>query len=665
MLDNSKPIGQALLELGLITRDQLDVALSLQQKRKETLGELLVSLRFVSEEDMLKFLSSRLQTRYITAERLARIRIAPNVLNMLPVSFAEQYQVLPILHDPDRNVLSVLMSQPQSTELVTLIARQAGAASVNGYLALRPTILAGIRKFYRGDTLAFSSVKGVALDAPAPQAQDNLPALEVEQAAEISRSTASIRPAASYGGPGTRPASSPNNPSLNRARSETAAVGDAGYIETINALVGLMELKPENMRGHSASVARFTKLLSEKLGVTGRDVFAGIVAAYFHDLGKKEHPHTTWINLTGEADIKRAKKLAGAPGRLFENAGLPPQTIAILDHLFERYDGKGFPDGLAGADIPLGSRIIALVDAYEELARNPAHNIRNLDEAVVMLRGMTGTHFDPEVFRIFEGVLNDMRKKPRVDARTGTGVLVVDANTNDAGTTDTKLTEAGYRVVRAAGPEEALTKLQSGAIAMVISEIAFGAGINGIDFCRQVKANPAYKAVPFIFVSRDDGSDTINTAFDAGADEFLSKPYRAEMLIAKVRRLLMRAPPDAGPAAANQEVRPVGGMSGSLKEVSLPDLLQLFSQGRKTGVLSVDGAGETGQIFLDNGDVINAEHRGITGEKAFYALVRIEEGHFVLRGDVPMPPREIQAPVQHLIMEGLRLWDEERAGKKV
>jgi len=636
----NKLMGVELIEKGLITKDQLDVALAVQKRNKERLGEIMVSLNFVSEADLLKYLASRLHTRYISSEKLSKVKITPLILSTIPLTFAEQKNVLPILYDPEKMQLSVLMSEPQNESLIEDLRVRTKAQEVIAYLALKRTIQAGIKKFYRGDPGAFENLYEPSVMTLVPGAGKG--------STEQTTTTARMQPGG--GATGSRLADELTSVSL---------FSDNVYVETLNILVGLVELKPDNFRGHSASVARFTKLIAERMGVGLRDVYLLIIAAYLHDIGKKSVSHMTLISLRTEEDIARARKYYMAPVRLFESVGLPPSVPNILTHLFERFDGRGFPEGLKGDQIPIGSRIISMVDSYEELARNPNHGFKSPQEAVDHMRQYNGIFFDPECFGHFEAILNDMRKKPEVEKFPGAMVMIIDTNTNDIQFLQQKLKESQLQSIVASTSSEAWTILEDQKISLVISETNLKP-LDGFSFCEKLRADSRFATMPLVFLSRNDSTEQINRGFDVGADDFVSKPYRSEMLMAKIRRFLAKAK-----AAGEKGEKPdrQRGVAGNIAEIPLPDLIQLFSTGRKSGVLQLNKSEEEGSIFFENGDVINAFYNDMTGDKAFYQLMRWDEGDFYLNSEVTLPEREIQAPTPHLIMESMRLWDEEKAGK--
>ena len=99
------------------------------------------------------------------------------------------------------------------------------------------------------------------------------------------------------------------------------------------------------------------------------------------------------------------------------------RPLVLYHH--ERYDGRGYPDGLTGEDIPLGARIIAVADAYHAMTSDrPYQSRRSLREAICELDTCSGTQFDPGVIQVFVAMMSrEVRLKSRTPHRTD-GLLV-------------------------------------------------------------------------------------------------------------------------------------------------------------------------------------------------------------------------------------------------
>jgi diguanylate cyclase (GGDEF)-like protein len=119
-------------------------------------------------------------------------------------------------------------------------------------------------------------------------------------------------------------------------------------------------------------------------------------------------------------------------------------------------------------------------------------------------------------------------------------IFLIDDSPTACGVIKGVLTRAGYIVETESSPKEALRRISSGGIAglsLIISDIEMP-GMNGIELCRAVKADPDHTDVPVVFVTNLERTDTISQAFDAGAADFLNKPFRKIELLARVRSLL-------------------------------------------------------------------------------------------------------------------------------
>ncbi|AVX19337.1 PAS domain S-box-containing protein [Carboxydocella sporoproducens DSM 16521] len=175
-------------------------------------------------------------------------------------------------------------------------------------------------------------------------------------------------------------------------------------LATIDILVGLIELKDQYTGGHSQRVRRWAGLLARYMNLPQELVEQIEMAASLHDIGKigiagmiLNKPHCLCPE---EKDIVRRHPVIGQEAL----AGLEQfEEIALMIRSHhERWDGQGYPDGLAGKDIPLGARIIGVVDAYDAMISDRAYRkALDQDEAVAELKKGAGQQFDPEIVRCF------------------------------------------------------------------------------------------------------------------------------------------------------------------------------------------------------------------------------------------------------------------------
>jgi len=169
---------------------------------------------------------------------------------------------------------------------------------------------------------------------------------------------------------------------------------------SVQSLASLLDLRDGYTGQHSGTVVALCEQVARRVGVTGEELEHLRIAAHLHDLGKIGVPDEI-LHKPGPLDdtewaIMREHPVWGA--RALETIpGFAAASRAVRHH-HERWDGCGYPDGLAGEDIPIGARIIAVCDAYEAMTSTrpyrPALAEPVARERIVAGTG-TGTQFDP------------------------------------------------------------------------------------------------------------------------------------------------------------------------------------------------------------------------------------------------------------------------------
>lgn len=431
---------------------------------------------------------------------------------------------------------------------------------------------------------------------------------------------------------------------------EATTTGSLDYLETLTILVGLLEQGRGGLRGHSAHVARLTRKLCERIGLDQDARHGVMVAALLHDLGKTSSAyHLTALNVHQyEGHRIQAKKTFLSPLRLLDSAHLPASAERALQHLYERWDGQGFPDRLAGKDVPLGSRILALAESYSDLTlhdKNPFRKSLAPAEAWEAIGRHKGTFFDPNLVDLFRVVVlgDDLKSKLLADRPQ---VLVVDPDPEETTVLELRMLERGYEVVVARDAEEGLERLGEGGFDLLLLEVELTPE-NGFDLA--TKARERSPDLPVVFLTRKGDRESVNRGFELGAADYLVKPASPDVVAAKVRQILSRE--DASRKAGR-------GVSGSLQEMSLPDVIQILSNGRKTGRLEIQSDGRRGEIQFSNGMIFDARFGSVAGAEAVYALLVVQAGEFTLDPDFKPTERHIQDATESLLLEGMRRLDE-------
>ncbi len=184
----------------------------------------------------------------------------------------------------------------------------------------------------------------------------------------------------------------------------SARVGGPRTIEFLEVLAETIESRDIYMRGHARRVAFYAELVSTRLCLSREERDHVRMAAFLHDIGKVGAASDL---LAGRVipEPERLESIHDHPSigeRLLLPLGLAIPVATTVLHHHERYDGKGYPDGLAGDDIPLAARIIAVVDAFDAMTcERPYRAAKTHEEALDELRREAGAQFDPSLVDLF------------------------------------------------------------------------------------------------------------------------------------------------------------------------------------------------------------------------------------------------------------------------
>ena len=182
-------------------------------------------------------------------------------------------------------------------------------------------------------------------------------------------------------------------------------------ISVVRSMVSAIDAKDEYTRGHSERVGRFAKCLTKQLGYSEEACERMYLTGLLHDVGKigvRDAVLKKAGRLTDEefAEIKRHPDEAWAI--LNDMEQLRYVLPGVLYH-HEQYDGKGYPDGLAGKNIPIDGRILAVVDAYDAMTSDrPYRKGMPQEKAESILREGAGTQWDDEIVDAFMAVMPDI-----------------------------------------------------------------------------------------------------------------------------------------------------------------------------------------------------------------------------------------------------------------
>lgn len=186
---------------------------------------------------------------------------------------------------------------------------------------------------------------------------------------------------------------------------------DTEMLKTIRTFLTIINSKDRYTYGHTERGMKYAEMFARKIGLSEETVKYIRFGALLHDIGKVEVPadilnkrsplseeeweilkmHVIW----GEEIVRPVKELA--------------PCLPMIRHHHERYDGKGYPDGLAGKDIPLEARILTVVDSFDAMmTQRPYQKARTIAEAIEELRSCAGSQFDPELIEPFIEIVQEL-----------------------------------------------------------------------------------------------------------------------------------------------------------------------------------------------------------------------------------------------------------------
>lgn len=191
----------------------------------------------------------------------------------------------------------------------------------------------------------------------------------------------------------------------------------ASYLATVRMLAEALEVKDPFLRGHSEEVSGLVRAMAERLELPDQDIERLIFGSLLHDIGKIGISERILLKPGPLTDEEYdAVKLHPRIGyRLISHLPLLKQVAPAVLHHHERYDGAGYPAGLAADRIPLEARIIAIIDAFSAMVSDrPYQAAISVDDALAELKRCAGTHFDPDLVEIF---IEEVREQGADEAR--------------------------------------------------------------------------------------------------------------------------------------------------------------------------------------------------------------------------------------------------------
>ena len=193
--------------------------------------------------------------------------------------------------------------------------------------------------------------------------------------------------------------------SLEAEKQHTSEMAEL-FNSTLSTLALAIDARDKNTHGHIQRVQRYSRAIAEAMRLDEREIKAIAAAALLHDIGKLAIPEYI-LNKTGRLTPEEMKKMRLHPrlgAEIISNIKFPyPVIDSVMAH-HERFDGSGYPNGIAGKDIPLGARVLAVADVFDMYTTDRVGSEETIEAAIEVLKQGAGTLFDPDVVRAWESI---------------------------------------------------------------------------------------------------------------------------------------------------------------------------------------------------------------------------------------------------------------------
>jgi putative nucleotidyltransferase with HDIG domain len=189
-------------------------------------------------------------------------------------------------------------------------------------------------------------------------------------------------------------------------------------LQMLQVLAETIEAKDSFMIGHARRTALYAGLLAERLCLSGEEREHIRISAFLHDIGKVGVPEEVLAKPgpleSEELDLVQGHAEVGA--RIVEPLGMPGPVAETIRHHHERWDGRGYPNALAGDEIPLAARVLQLADAFDAMTSDrPFRRARSREKAILEIRDCAGSQFDPDLAKEFVALLESQAIDVPVD----------------------------------------------------------------------------------------------------------------------------------------------------------------------------------------------------------------------------------------------------------
>lgn len=420
------------------------------------------------------------------------------------------------------------------------------------------------------------------------------------------------------------------------------------FFSFTDRLLQIFEVNNKYFFNNDHLVADLSRKIAVKMGLDDKLVDSIHLAALLRDIGKIGIQQDILNGKTslesGAFDQIKCHPLNTV--QILRQIKFPWNVEFVIRHHHEHYDGNGYPDGLKGRNIPLGSRIISIADSFVAMTTDRAYR-KALSAAAATheIMKLVGSQFDPEVVEVFLAVLHQQAAQED-DKKI---LLVIESDESLAAYLRLNLSSDDYELVIAESIDEAQEIVDGRPLTLVIS----GQETLQRDNYRFYTA-ARQRSISFIVIVAKEALAELHA--DHLVD-FIGRPPDIEDLTARIRACFRNEPRKARPVVAEEPLR---GVSGSLEDMGITDVIQVLNLGMKTAKVVVTNESSKGEIYLKSGKVVSVDLGELSGCDAFYELIEWNKGEFRVFHGLTTEKVNVTMETMTLLLEATRVMDERR-----
>jgi len=669
------PLGAVCRDLGLMSEQDIQTVLGrLAEGMDVRFGALALQLGLLDEDGLASALAHQYRLNLIPRSRLDELQTDHEVLERVPPHVIRRYALIPILYEPQHDVLTVLGADPTDLLALRAVREQAQVSDLRLFLAPRSAVVnliervlgpaEGVSDRELPSEPLIAALQGARLqrDLVLETNPRRLHALErldsIEEgttefasdpdqvawllgAAPIRRlvfrselrgvvapyldSWRRIQPGlqvvtvSSYG-PRSLPALDPKR--ISRF-----------HLDLLRFLLQVGEATDADARIQVWRATDLARAVGRRLGLAQDQVETVVLGALFLELESLETFRALAQALPTRAGVSARFALARSLMHAFD---APYDLEGLLGALEHRLGGGGPIGAHPGAEVVYTVRHVVR-------RRKPGQ------DDLVQILGDNVHHHSPRVVKAVGAVLRwaSLHAGQSTHGDHQAEVLLAVRDPILVAALELELVRAGFGLVMAANGQEVLQLATAWQPTCIIADTQLPR-LGGSQLLASLKQAADTRDLPVILIG--GSGPPASRLIEQGAEDVLSPPVDVGLLVAKLQRL-SRKSEHAGPR----------GVRGQLSQLPLSDLLQTLSLGGRTGQVSVVLGESRGSLGILRGQIRHAAFDALTGMDALRAMVRVHQGDFsVTFGDGP-PERNLTGTTEWLLLEALRVNDEEHA----